>query len=206
MKSNTRHHVLRVTALSFALGGLLGAPGAHAQADPLIGQLMLFAGTFCPNGWAQADGTYLPIAQNSALFSILGTTYGGDGMSNFRLPDLRGRTPIGDGQQPGLSNFSLGQWGGQESVTLTQAQMPSHVHMQNITATTAPATDSAPGGGRMLAQSQNAGIYAVSNGSTTSVAAGATGSSGGSQPVAIRDPYLTMRWCVATQGTYPSRQ
>ncbi|MCZ8093576.1 MAG: tail fiber protein [Acidovorax sp.] len=166
---------------------------------------MLFAGNFCPIYWLEANGATLPIHQNSALFSILGTTYGGDGVTTFKLPDLRGRSPIGDGQGLGLTYQYLGTAGGAENVTLSQNNMPAHTHAQSIDATTAAATHSAPGGGRMLAQAQNAGIYAASNGSTTSVASGSTGASGGNAPLAIRNPYLAMRWCICTQGIFPSR-
>ena len=200
-----RNQFLRATALSLALCSAVWTPSSHAQSDPLMGQLMLFAGNFCPIYWLEANGATLSISQNSALFSLLGTTYGGDGVTTFKLPDLRGRSPIGDGQGPGLTYQSWGEAGGAENVTLSQNNMPAHTHAQSIVATTAAATDSAPGGGRMLAQAQNAGIYAASNGSTTSVASGSTGVSGANVPVAIRNPYLAMRWCICTQGIFPSR-
>jgi microcystin-dependent protein len=202
-----RTSISRVAALTVALSGLLGVHSAQAQAsDPYIGQLMMTAANFCPRGWMQANGALLQISQYTALFSLLGTMYGGNGIQTFQLPNLSGRTPIGDGQlMGGMSNYVQGQEGGQESVTITQSQMPMHVHTQNVTATTAIATDSAPGGGRVLAQAQNAGIYATSNGSTTSVASGITGVSGGSQPLDVRNPYLAMRWCIATEGVFPPR-
>ena len=96
--------------------------------EPFIGQLMLFGGNFAPRGWAMCDGQLLPIAQYSALFSILGTTYGGDGRTTFALPDLRGRVPMGFGHGPGLSAHGLGSKGGEENVTLTTSQIPSHSH------------------------------------------------------------------------------
>src|SRR5271166_5833783 len=98
------------------------------MADPFLGEIRIFGGTFAPLGWAFCQGQLLPIAQNTALFSLLGTTYGGDGVSNFALPDLRGRVPMGMGQGPGLSPYVQGQMGGAESVTLTTQQMPPHSH------------------------------------------------------------------------------
>ena len=104
------------------------------MASPFIGQITLFAGNFAPRGWAFCNGQLLSIAQNTALFSILGTTYGGNGQTTFALPDLRGRVPVHAGQGPGLSNYDLGQQGGAESVTLTTAQMPAHTHPANANA------------------------------------------------------------------------
>lgn len=196
----------RKAVLSVLMGCTLFTGQAQAQSDPFVGQLMMTAANFCPTRWMQANGALLQISQYTALFSLLGTTYGGNGIQTFQLPNLSGRTPIGDGQlMGGVSTYVQGQEGGQESVTITQSQMPMHVHTQNVTATTAIATDSAPGGGRVLAQAQNAGIYATSNGSTTSVASGITGVSGGSQPLDVRNPYLAMRWCIAAEGVYPPR-
>src|SRR5437879_11862971 len=98
------------------------------MSTPLLGSIIMFAGNFAPRGWALCNGQILPIAQNTALFSILGTTYGGNGQTTFALPDLRGRVPVGSGQGPGLSNYDLGQQGGSESETLTVNQMPEHTH------------------------------------------------------------------------------
>jgi microcystin-dependent protein len=103
------------------------------MSEPFIGQIMLVGFNYCPRGWAEANGALLPIAQNTALFSLLGTTYSGDGRTTFGLPDLRGRVPIGDGTGAGLSPYQLGQKGGVESVTLTSSQLPPHAH--SITAT-----------------------------------------------------------------------
>lgn len=175
------------------------------QSDPFLGQLMMTAATFCPNGWLQANGQTLSIAQNSALFSLLGTNYGGDGMVTFNLPDLQGRAPIHIGQGPGLSRINQGEKGGTEAVTLTNANLPNHSHSFSIPATTNPATHSTPASGRVVAQSQNAGIYADSAGVNTSAGSGVTGTTGSFQPVQIRNPYVGMLWCIATTGVYPTR-
>ncbi|KRS10186.1 hypothetical protein XM53_22310, partial [Roseovarius atlanticus] len=115
------------------------------MADPFIGQIVLFGGNFAPRNWAFCDGQLVAISQNSALFSILGTTYGGDGRTTFGLPDLRGRVPIGPRQGPGLTFYREGQKGGAEDVTLTQAEMPSHSHATNVQTTANMLAESRPG-------------------------------------------------------------
>lgn len=211
MRPITNHLALwRRCALAAALLGA-ALPAAHAQVEPFVGQLMLFGGNFCPQGWAQANGQILPISQYPALFSLLGTTYGGNGQSTFGLPDLRGRTPVGDGQGPGLSVISLGQVAGTENTSLTLSQMPMHTHTAtyapSANASTAPATHASPAAGRVLAQVQNAGAYTSASADTTLGGGGtvAVAPTGGSLPFSIRDPYLGMRWCIAIQGIYPSR-
>ena len=109
--------------------------------DPLLGSIILFAGNFTPRGWAACNGQILSIAQNNALFALLGTTYGGDGMTTFALPDLRGRVPIGFGQGNGLTNVALGEAAGAEKITLTVAQMPQHSHTLNGAGNDANASD-----------------------------------------------------------------
>lgn len=183
---------------------LTATPAAHATGmDPFMGEVMLFAtsGGWCPRGWLAADGTQLPISQYSALFSLLGTTYGGNGTATFALPDLRGRTPVGQGQGTGLPNYTMGQVGGQENATLLNSNMPAHTHA--LPASTAPATHAAPATGRVPAQAQNAGVYA-SGGTTVDLAP--TGMSGQGLPFSIRNPYLVMQWCIAVEGIYPTRQ
>lgn len=175
---------------------------AHAGDTPYIGEVMLFAtsGGWCPMGWLPANGAQLSISQNSALYSLLGTTYGGDGVANFRLPDLRGRTPVGQGQGPGLPAYTMGQTGGQENVTLLTNNMPAHTH--GLPASTAPATHAVPAAGRVPAQAQNAGVYASGG---TAVELAPTGVAGSGQPFSIRNPYLVMQWCIAVEGLYPAR-
>ncbi len=186
--------------LAAAMLAAASAQPAHAGIDPLLGEMMLVGGNFCPVNWLPANGALLSIAQNSALYSLLGTTYGGDGQTTFGLPDLRGRVPLGVGQGPGLSYMGQGQMGGTESVTLMSSQMPAHTHQ--LAASTAPATHAAPAAGRLPAQAQNAGVYHDAGGAT--VALTATDVAGASQPFTVRNPYLGMTWCIAISGVYPS--
>ena len=193
----------RLAAAALALAVV--APSVQAQAsDMYLGQLMLVGYNFCPRGWATAEGQLLSIAQNTALFSLLGTTYGGDGLTTFALPNLSGRVPVGVGQGPGLSNITRGQAAGTETVTLLQSQMPMHVHATNTPASTQPATDATPGVGKVLAQTMNAGAYVVGT-ADTAVGVTNSGISGASQPFGIRNPYLGMTWCIALNGVYPRR-
>lgn len=184
--------------------------------EPFIGQVMMFAGNFAPRGWMDCDGRLLAVSQYSALFSILGTLYGGDGRTTFGLPDLRGRAPIGMGNGPGLSAVREGQMGGAEQVTLTVAEMPSHNHAANpqlrasAPASTGPSDSDAPGSTAMLANTGGSFIY--SNGAADAqMAPGevsgtvAIGNTGGNIPVQIRNPYIGMRYIIAIEGIYPSR-
>ncbi len=141
-------HTLKIKICSIALGSMMAfsvlAPKpAAAGAFPFIGELMLFGGNFCPRGWTNADGQLLAISANSALFSLYGTTYGGDGRTTFGLPDLRGRAAIHTGQGPGLANYAQGQKGGTENLTVQTTNMPSHNH--NVQATNAIANKNGPG-------------------------------------------------------------
>lgn len=196
------------------------------MANPFIGQITLFAGNFAPRAWAFCDGQLLPIAQNTALFSILGTTYGGDGRTTFSLPDLRGRAPIGPRRGPGLSDYRLGQRGGVEQVTLNQLNLPSHSHFMG--ATTAPVAvastlkasgeegDKEDAGGNAMAGLTNGYVTETPDedmaaGSVvSSIPAGTTipaqiGNTGGSQPFDNRQPWLAINYIIALQGTFPSR-
>ncbi|WP_245413472.1 phage tail protein [Mangrovicella endophytica] len=197
----------RLTKNSLALSCTLlatiaGTSTASAQAEPFVGQAMLFGGNFCPRGWANADGSILSIASNTALFSLLGTTYGGNGTSTFALPDLRGRAPIFAGTGPGLSTYALGQIGGQESFTLTTAQMPSHSHVVN--ATNATADQGGPQGRYLGGGVGDDDVYHNGPANRT-MAADMIAQTGGSQPVQHRGPYLAMTWCIALEGIYPPR-
>lgn len=166
--------------------------------EPFIGEICLFPYNFAPRGWALCNGQILPIAQNTALFSLLGTTYGGNGQTTFGLPDLRGRVPISSGQGLGLANRALGEAAGTESVTLTASQVPTHNHQVAVNAT--DATTSRPNGN-----------YAATGGSYnsatdgTSLNSAAVSNSGGSQPHDNMPPYLTLNYCIALDGIYPSR-
>ncbi len=179
---------------------------AHAQAEPLLGQMMLFGGNFCPRGWADAAGTLIAINQNQALFSLLGTMYGGDGRTTFALPDLRGRAPISLGSGPGLPSYpTQGQRGGSTEFTLTVNTMPSHNHVGMMRASNLPG-DTANPNDNSLATTSGERIYhtgapAVNMDVGTVVVA----NSGGNFPVNKVSPYLVMRWCVAMVGVFPSR-
>ncbi|CAM1368856.1 Microcystin-dependent protein [Tenacibaculum sediminilitoris] len=194
--------------------------------DPFIGEIVMFGGNFAPRGWAFCDGQLLSIAQNTALFSILGTTYGGDGRTTFALPDLRGRTPIGPRQGPGLSDYRLGQRGGTETVTLNVTQMPSHSHStQNNTAADQHIQLSTDAGIRSTPQagdvpsgaSFGSGIGATPvnaygpanntvNGQTISANAGLNIlNTGGNLPHTNVQPYLAVNYIIALVGVFPSR-
>ena len=159
------------------------------SAEPVIGELMMFAGNFAPRGWALCDGQLLSIAQNTALFSLLGTTYGGDGRTTFGLPDLRGRVPVHPGRGPGLTPRQLGEKGGQETVTLTTVQMPNHNHAVQEGA--GQGEGSEPGGGPVSTPVNGAGEM--------------SGSTGGSQPHPNMQPFQCINYCIALNGVYPSR-
>jgi microcystin-dependent protein len=171
--------------------------------EPFIAQIMMFGGNFAPRGWALCDGQLLAISSNSALFSLLGTTYGGDGRTTFGLPDLRGRVPIHPGTGPGLSPYTLGQKGGVESVTLTENQLPSHRHTLWVD-NDLPSPQGTPPtsmSGMTLARE----AYVNSNAPDTQLNAEMMGYTGGSQSVGNLQPFLTVNFIIALQGIYPSR-
>ena len=174
--------------------------------EPFIGQLCLFGFNFVPTGWAACNGQLLSIAQNSALFALLGTTYGGDGRVTFGLPDLRGRVPLNQGQGPGLSNYTIGQVGGSETSTLTVNNLPAHNHTinANSNAGTATSPQGAILAGAAISSLPPAGPY-TTGAANTALAASAVGNTGGGQPINNLSPYLVLNWCIATQGIFPSR-
>ena len=179
------------------------------MANPYLGELRMFGFNFAPTGWALCNGQILPISQYTALFSLLGVTYGGNGTTNFALPNLQGHVPISSGQGPGLLNYALGQAGGEQNVTLLQTQMPTHNHA--LPAVPATATSSSPGGGGMVAEGKGSGRAAFAINSYSAASAGANlhpalvGPTGGNQPHNNMQPYLAMNWCIALNGIYPSR-
>jgi microcystin-dependent protein len=200
MKSMKKPLSAALTACLLAAAPL--APNAaKAGAEPFIGEIMMVAYTFCPRGWAEANGQLLPIAQWSALFSLYGTTYGGDGRTTFGLPDLRGRAPVNVGQGPGLSNRTLGEKGGSETNTLTVNQLPPHSHSLSATSGNAGSGDPA---GNLLANTGRDDVYA-SGAADAAMAASAIGSTGSGQAVNNMQPYQVIRFCVALQGIFPSR-
>ncbi len=178
-------------------------PGeSRAQAtDPFIGQLALVSFNFAPHGWAFCNGQILPISQNQALFSLIGTTYGGDGVTTFALPDLRGRVPLSSGQGPGLQNYVIGQTGGQEFVTLTLSQIPAHTHAA-MCDTTVASTD-APAG--MIPARNAGGVPQYGTNAAASMSSSAIGSAGGGQAHENRQPYITLNWIIALQGVFPTQ-
>ncbi|HQT75784.1 MAG: phage tail protein [Rhodospirillales bacterium 20-64-7] len=179
------------------------------MADPFVGQIALFPYTFAPSGWADCAGQLLPISQNTALFSLLGTTFGGDGRMNFALPDLRGRVGIGPGSAPGGSTYAMGEIDGQETVALTAAQSASHTHSLN--ATTARGTVNTPGGNVLATALEgtprdgNVGDIYNPGAPDTTLAPQSISVAGGSQPHNNVQPFLALRYCIALTGVYPPR-
>ena len=175
--------------------------------EPFVGQILFFPFNFPPRGFAFCQGQLLPISQNTALFSLLGTTYGGDGITTFGLPDLRGRLPIGQGQGPGLSSYVVGQEAGTESVTLTVSQMPAHNHL--LFATTATGSQPHPTNTSFPATLIGTGtLYAIPG--TNPLLQGAMNANsvsfqGGSQPHENRMPALAINFIIALEGVFPSR-
>ena len=170
------------------------------MSDPFIGEIKMFAGNFAPRNYAFCDGQLLPIAQNTALFSLLGTMYGGNGQTTFALPDLRSRVPIGQGQGPGLSPRSIGETVGSPTVTLLASELPLHGHAQQ--ASTSAATAAAGPSGAPAAATVN--LYATGN-PDTAMAASAVAASGGNQPHNNMAPSLAVNFIIALIGVFPSR-
>ena len=171
------------------------------MASPFVAEIRIFPFNFAPKGWAWCDGQLLPLSQNTALFSLLGTTYGGDGKSNFALPDLQGRGPMHPGQGPGLSLHDLGETGGSETVSLLESEIPSHSHTLRATLDDADAPITTPT--RILAKS-SANMYFAGAGNT-SMAPEGLAPAGGDQPHNNMQPYLTFFFCIALQGVFPPR-
>jgi microcystin-dependent protein len=172
-------------------------------ADPFVAEIRIFPFNFAPKGWAWCDGQLLPISQNTALFSLLGTTYGGNGKSNFALPDLQGRAPMHPGQGPGLSLHDLGETGGSDTVSLLESEIPSHTHA--LQAQAAPADTNLPAG-TSLARVTGATPYLPPAGAPlVSMAPQALAPAGGDQPHNNLQPYLTFYFCIALQGVFPPR-
>jgi microcystin-dependent protein len=174
------------------------------MADPFVAEIRIYPFNFAPRGWAFCDGQLLPLSQNTALFSLLGTTYGGNGKSNFALPDLQGRAPMHPGQGPGLSLHDLGETGGSETVTLLESEIPAHSHV--LRATLDDGDLGAPAPSRILAKSGNGVIYTSNTGSGLSpMSPQVLAPAGGDQPHNNLQPYLTLSFCIALQGVFPAR-
>ncbi|HUK61884.1 MAG TPA: tail fiber protein [Dongiaceae bacterium] len=200
-----RRSFLARLGAAFAGLAVLGRPrparAATQDVDAWIGEVALVAFNFAPQGWALCNGQLLPIATNTALFSLLGTTYGGDGQTTFALPDLRSRVPIHQGQGPGLSNYVMGQVGGNETATLTVNQIPSHTHAAMADATNG-SSDTPTG---LVVARNAAGVPQYGSNPTVALAPQAIASTGGSQPHTNVQPYLTMNYVIALSGYFPSR-
>jgi microcystin-dependent protein len=173
------------------------------MANPFLAEIRIFPFNFPPKGWAFCDGQILPLSQNTALFSLLGTTYGGDGKSNFALPDMQGNAPMHPGQGPGLSLHDLGETGGSDTVTLLESEIPSHSH--GLTAQNAQATAQNPAPTMGLARSRTIAIYNATTTGLTNMSDNTVAPAGGDQPHNNLMPYLTLNFCIALQGVYPPR-
>ena len=169
--------------------------------DPFVAEIRIFPFNFAPKGWAFCDGQILPLSQNTALFSLLGTTYGGDGKSNFALPNMQGNAPMHPGQGPGLSLHDLGETGGSDTVSLLESEIPSHSH--GFIVSQSDATDQSPVN-ELLAAGVGIGQYGTP-GAITQLSSNALAPAGGDQPHNNMQPYLTLNLCIALQGVYPPR-
>ena len=176
------------------------AEPARADTLPYLGEIMLIAGGYAPRGWALCNGQLLPINQNQALFSLLGTTYGGNGQTTFALPDLRDRVPIHFGDGPGLTVRALGERSGESAHTLTVAEIPAHTHL--VRASSALATSVTPAG---MYAARNPAAYAQYVVASPDVVMTATGATGGNQAHENLQPCLGLNFCIALQGVFPSQ-
>ena len=195
-------HIMKKLILTAVLGLSMAGTSLRAQSEPFIGQIAYVAFTFDPVGWAECNGQSLPINQNTALFSLLGTTYGGDGITTFKLPDMRGRVVLHSGQGAGLSDYFQGEMSGVEAVTLTTSEMPQHSH--TLSAVAEDGNESSPTGNLPANTKTLDKEYSSSAANTTMRTNGVT-TAGGSQPHENRPPYLAVKCIIALQGIFPSR-
>ncbi|HYN14460.1 MAG TPA: tail fiber protein [Terriglobales bacterium] len=177
------------------------------MANPFVAEIRMFAGNFAPTGWALCNGQLMPISQNTALFSLLGTTYGGDGKSNFALPNLQGSAPMHPGQGPGLSLHDLGESGGTETVTLLQTEIPAHSHSANCLNGTAGDSNNPILWAKTAGASrqQPPPNYATTGPASVPMNPQAIGVTGGNLPHNNMSPYLAVSFIIALQGVYPPR-
>ncbi len=191
--------------VAFSLGTVATPTHASAQ-DRFIGEIIWVGFNFCPRGFARADGQLLSIASNTALFSLYGTTYGGDGRTTFALPDLRGRTPIHNGQGPGLPDYRLGSKGGAVTHTLTPTEMPVHSHSATVNASTDDGNSASPDGALpAFAECTNYDSDGPMSQVTMSSSMVSVGNAGASQAHNNMQPFLSVMACIATQGIFPPR-
>jgi microcystin-dependent protein len=170
------------------------------MADPFVAEIRIFPFNFAPRGWAWCNGQVMPISQNTALFSLLGTTYGGNGQTTFALPDLQGSAPMHPGQGPGLSNYLLGESGGSDTVTLLQSEIPAHAHNANVTTEDGDRNDPT-----LRYAGRGTALYAPMPQPLTAMSPEAIAPSGGDQPHNNMQPYLTLFFAIALQGIFPPR-
>ncbi|MGJ3230437.1 MAG: phage tail protein [Oceanicaulis sp.] len=190
-------------ATLLAACALFGAAGpASANPDPFLGEVQLTANSFCPEDWAEANGQLLSIQTNTALFSLLGTYYGGNGVQTFALPDLRGRAIVNWGNAPGIGNYVIGQMSGTPETSLLLVNMPPHNHPLNASNREGTINDPANAD---IAEFETRQRYTPSAPTDATFGPGVVGVTGGGQPFSIMQPSLAMRYCVALQGLYPSR-
>jgi microcystin-dependent protein len=178
--------------------------------DPLLAMIFAFGSNFAPQGYLFCSGQLLAISSNTAVFSLLGTTYGGNGQTNFALPDLRGRAPIGQGQGPGLSNYVLGQAGGVESVSISISNLPAHTHQLNantLPGSAVPGTTTYLAAGPPTGSGPNANVLNIytANAPNTTLSPGSISTVGGNQPVSLLQPYLAISYIIAMNGIFPTR-
>jgi microcystin-dependent protein len=173
------------------------------MADPFVAEIRIFPFNFAPKGWAWCNGQLLPLSQNTALFSLLGTTYGGDGKSTFALPDLEGRAPMHPGQGPGLSLHDLGETGGSETVTLLESEMPAHNHQMG--AQNVPLGGVAVANGATFNRPASGNLFNVANPSVVMMSPQTLAPAGGDAPHNNMQPYLTFYFNIALQGVFPPR-
>lgn len=173
-----------------------------SMADPFMAEIRMVPFNFPPYGWAWCSGQIFPISQNTALFSLIGFTYGGNGSSTFGLPDLQGRSPMHHGQGAGLSMYNLGDSGGTPSVTLQQAEMPMHAHTVNLTPQPGEVSDPTA---HTIARSTNGAVFQPGN-TNVNMSSSAIGPTGNSEPHNNMQPYLTTYFCIALQGVFPQRE
>jgi microcystin-dependent protein len=183
------------------------APASADALDPYIGEIMQAGFNFCPRGWAQANGQILPIAQNTALFSLLGTTYGGNGQTTFALPNFAGRSGNAPGSGPGLSPYVLGELAGAETTTLTTANLAKHDHRAGIQTANATANATTANGNALGVSSNNSFVTAPPDpaGNLMDRTMVQVQPTGGSQPITNRPPYLALKYCIALEGIFPAR-
>lgn len=195
-----------ILAIALAASTIPSAASAQAS-EPFIGETIVVAFDFCPRGWAAAEGQLLPINQNQALFSLLGTQYGGNGQTTFALPDLRGRAVTHQGQGPGLSNYTIGQPTGTTSFTLTTTNLPSHTHAAELKVVPTAGNEGNPVRNSLAAAPTGRTIYSTAD-PTAAMNSGDINilpTTGGGQSVSNTSPALVMRYCIAIQGIFPSR-